>query len=124
MVLGILVLAKLVLLELYIKDHLGSWISGFQINLGIGEILDAEAWGLFYGLPLAAKLNVQRIEIESDSAILVQLLQKNDCGLHPLGTLIAGCLNLITKFNIAKISHIFREGNMVVDALAKDSIKS
>ncbi|KAL6130175.1 hypothetical protein ACLB2K_068556 [Fragaria x ananassa] len=26
-----------------LRDHLGSWVDGFQINLGTGEILDAEA---------------------------------------------------------------------------------
>ncbi|KAL6228121.1 hypothetical protein ACLB2K_002075 [Fragaria x ananassa] len=72
-----------------IRDHPGSWISGFQINLGI------------------------------DSAILVQLLQMNDCGLHPLGSLIAGCLNLITKFNIAKISRILEKETWLLMLLPK-----
>ncbi|KAL6199661.1 hypothetical protein ACLB2K_029444 [Fragaria x ananassa] len=29
-----------------IRDHNGLWITGFQINLGIGAIVDAEAWRL------------------------------------------------------------------------------
>lgn len=27
-----------------IRNHCGDWIAGFQVNLGIGEILDAETW--------------------------------------------------------------------------------
>ncbi|KAL6130125.1 hypothetical protein ACLB2K_068506 [Fragaria x ananassa] len=54
-----------------IRNHAGTWIIGFQINLGVGEILTAEAWGLFYGLKLAVKLQISNLEVESDSAILV-----------------------------------------------------
>ncbi|KAL6141292.1 hypothetical protein ACLB2K_059582 [Fragaria x ananassa] len=54
-----------------LRDHLGSWVDGFQINLGTGEILDAETWGLFFGLKLVFKHSIVNIEIESDSAVLV-----------------------------------------------------
>ncbi|KAL6140994.1 hypothetical protein ACLB2K_059286 [Fragaria x ananassa] len=39
-----------------IRNHAGTWIIDFHINLGVGEILTAEAWGLFYGLKLVVKL--------------------------------------------------------------------
>ncbi|KAL6183859.1 hypothetical protein ACLB2K_045269 [Fragaria x ananassa] len=32
-----------------IRDQNGIWITGFQVNLGIGAIVDAEAWGIYYG---------------------------------------------------------------------------
>ncbi|XP_004305696.1 PREDICTED: putative ribonuclease H protein At1g65750-like [Fragaria vesca subsp. vesca] len=91
----------------------------FKFKLGVE---DAEAWGLFFGLQLAVNLNVQKLEVESDSPILVQLVQMNDCGLHPLGSLISGCINFMASFNSTKISHIFREGYMTADVLAKDNI--
>ncbi|KAL6213887.1 hypothetical protein ACLB2K_013326 [Fragaria x ananassa] len=49
-----------------IRNHYGDWISGFQISLGVGEILDAEAWDHFQGLKLAASLNIKNLIIESD----------------------------------------------------------
>ncbi len=52
-----------------IRNHAGSSNAGFQINLGVGAILDAEAWALFHGLKLASKLHISCLEIESDSAI-------------------------------------------------------
>ncbi|KAL6179293.1 hypothetical protein ACLB2K_050809 [Fragaria x ananassa] len=57
-----------------LRDHLGSWVDGFQINLGTGEILDAEACGLFFGLKLVFKHSIVNHEIKSDSTVLVQLI--------------------------------------------------
>ena len=36
-----------------IRDSMGDWIGGFSVNLGTGQILEAELWGLFFGLQLA-----------------------------------------------------------------------
>ena len=105
-----------------IRDHNGCWVSGFQISLGIGEILVAESWGLFYGLKLASQLNISYLEIESDSAILVQLSQKSDLSKHPLGSLLTGCLNIMKCMAVVSFIHIFREANMTADSLAKESI--
>ncbi|KAL6213970.1 hypothetical protein ACLB2K_013408 [Fragaria x ananassa] len=40
------------------RNHCGDWIIGFQINLGVCDILDVEAWGLFHGLKLAIDLDI------------------------------------------------------------------
>ncbi|XP_062013929.1 uncharacterized protein LOC133730329 [Rosa rugosa] len=106
-----------------IRDHIGNWIIGFQINLGIGAILDAEAWGLYYGLKIARNLLISNLEIESDSAILINPLQRSDLSLHPLGSLIDGCHRFLSTLDNSRISHIFRECNMTADALATMSIE-
>ncbi|XP_061998979.1 uncharacterized protein LOC133716290 [Rosa rugosa] len=105
-----------------IRDHMGNWITGFQVNLGTGEILDAKAWGLFYGLKLAVSLHISHLEVESDSAILVQLMQKAEFSLLPLGSLLKGCSNMMDVMENVHLSHIFRECNMTADSLAKESI--
>ena len=105
-----------------IRDHNGNWVSGFQINLGVGEILDAEAWALYYGLKLADNLSIKNLEIESDSAILVQLMQMDNIDLHPLGSLLSGCKNLMSNMQNSRLCHVFRECNMTADSLAKNSI--
>ena len=91
-----------------IRNHCGDWIAGFQVNLGIGEILDAEAWGLFHGLKLAQLHNILKLDIESDSEILVNLVQRNITDLHPLGSLISACQKLMTTREEVRLSHIFR----------------
>ncbi|XP_050374546.1 uncharacterized protein LOC126792100 [Argentina anserina] len=81
------------------------------------------AWGMYYGLKLARDLNISNIEIEADSAILINLLQRSDLSLHPLGSLITDCHHLLSSMDNPKINHVFRECNMTADSLAKNSIK-
>lgn len=38
------------------------------MNLGIGQILEAELWGLAFGLTMALDKGVSKITIEMDSA--------------------------------------------------------
>ncbi|CAL8990638.1 unnamed protein product [Prunus brigantina] len=38
-----------------LRDYLGQWIGGFAVNLGQGEVLEAELWGLFFGLNLVVE---------------------------------------------------------------------
>ncbi|XP_062021041.1 uncharacterized protein LOC133737520 [Rosa rugosa] len=108
--------------KLTIKSPSGDWIKGFQVNLGIGEVLDEETWGLYYGLRQALACHITKIEVESDSAILVKLILDSDVSIHPLGSLIDCCNALIKKFHSFSLKHIYRECNMVADCLAKNSI--
>ncbi|KAL6141435.1 hypothetical protein ACLB2K_059723 [Fragaria x ananassa] len=91
-----------------IRNHYGDWISGFQINLGVGEILDAEVWSFFQSLKLVVSLNIKNLIIESDYAILVQLMNNSEFGNHPLRSLLQGCNSLMNKMESATLSHIFR----------------
>ncbi|KAL6201494.1 hypothetical protein ACLB2K_025208 [Fragaria x ananassa] len=105
-----------------IRNHCGDWIIGFQINLVVGDILDAEAWGLYHGLKLVARLNIMKLEVEYDYAILVQSMNSSNTELHPLGSLLLGCSSLMSKMNVANLTHIFRECNATADSLAKCNI--
>ena len=67
---------------------------------------------------MVSKHSVMNLEIESDSAVLVQLMQKVDNSVHPLGSLLNGCAVMMANLQDVKLKHIFRECNMVADALA------
>ncbi|KAI5339613.1 hypothetical protein L3X38_018885 [Prunus dulcis] len=41
-----------------IRDSFGDWVSGFAVNLGKGQVLEAEIWGLFFGLKLAIEKGI------------------------------------------------------------------
>ncbi|XP_024171911.1 uncharacterized protein LOC112177904 [Rosa chinensis] len=103
-----------------IRSSSADWIKGFQVNLGICEVLDAETWGLYYGLRQALACHITKIEVESDSAILVKLILDSDVSIQPLGSLIDCCNALIKKFQSFSLKHIYRECNMVADCLAKN----
>ncbi|KAL6198760.1 hypothetical protein ACLB2K_028549 [Fragaria x ananassa] len=92
-----------------------------MVNIGAGEVLQAEAWGLFYGIQLALSMKIPKLEIESDSAVLVNLLQNSDMDVHPLGTIVLNCRAMMQHFDFVQIKHIHRERNMVADLLAKNS---
>lgn len=107
-----------------LRDCDGKWCHGFMRNIGKGQVLQAESWGLATGLQIAVELHITHIEVETDSAILINLINGNDIALHPLGTIISNCKNLMTKFVQCSINHIHREKNMVADCLAKRSIQN
>ncbi|KAM5550396.1 hypothetical protein ABKV19_027522 [Rosa sericea] len=81
-----------------IRDDTGAWCGGFMINVGAGEVLQAESWGLFHGLQLALSLQITKLEVESDSSVLIKLIQRENVDLHPLGTLIMNCRHLMQEF--------------------------
>ncbi|KAL6208769.1 hypothetical protein ACLB2K_019714 [Fragaria x ananassa] len=104
-----------------IRDEYGCWKGGFMACIGAGEVLQAEAWGLYYGIQLALNLQIAEIEVESDSAVLINLVQNADVDLHPLGTIVLNCRSMLQDFKSAQIKHIHRERNVVADILAKNS---
>lgn len=105
-----------------IRDCNGYWCHGFMFNIGSGEVLLAEAWGLVTGLKLAADNNINHILVESDSSILINLIQSDNLDLHPLGTLLLNCKSLMASFSSCSLKHIHRERNMAADCLAKRSL--
>ncbi|BFG33611.1 hypothetical protein CerSpe_198850 [Prunus speciosa] len=103
-----------------IRDSRGGWLGGFTVNLGIGQILDAECWGLFFGIRLAIDKRVSKLIIEMDSASVVQLIQMTDAlHSHPLAGVISNCREVMNRFDCCVLRHIYRETNGVADCLAK-----
>ncbi|KAL6141528.1 hypothetical protein ACLB2K_059816 [Fragaria x ananassa] len=58
-----------------IRNSDGDWVCGFSANLGVGDIHVAELWALCNGLKMAAGQNVTHILVESDSAVVVNLVK-------------------------------------------------
>ncbi|CAL2258284.1 unnamed protein product [Prunus armeniaca] len=101
-----------------LRSSSGMWIKGFAANIGYGQVLDAELWGIFYGLKSAWDMGCSDVVLESDSAIAVHLLNKTVDALHPLATLLWGCQDYIKKCWGCSIYHVYCECNMVADRLA------
>lgn len=105
-----------------IRNWSGDWIKGFTHHISEGEVLQAELWGIFIGLKLAADLCIKKLEVESDSAVAVNLINSVDHDLHPMATIIGNCRFLMQLFDSCHLSHIHRERNAVADIMAKDSL--
>ena len=69
-----------------LREHDGCWILGFTANMGIGEVLDAEAWGMLLGLQMVVSITRGKLIVESDSEVLVNLIKKGTDDLHPQGS--------------------------------------
>lgn len=101
-----------------IRDTEGCWVQGFMVNIGPATSFLAELWGLREGLRLCLSLNIQQIEIEMDSAVIVNKLQDQNRANQVLSTLMVDCQRLLQQFRVVHITHIYREGNSVADRLA------
>ncbi|CAL2236898.1 unnamed protein product [Prunus armeniaca] len=73
------------------------WMRGFAVNLGVGQVLEVELWGIYLGLKLAWDIGCSAVVLESYSATAVHLLNKNVEDLHPLATMLWGCKDYINK---------------------------
>ena len=77
----------------------------------MGNVLEAELWGLFEGLNMAWNASVKKIIVEMDSLDVVRLLSNDTITNHPLFSLIQSCKRIMeAKWNCI-LKHVFREGN-------------
>ncbi|KAL6203406.1 hypothetical protein ACLB2K_027106 [Fragaria x ananassa] len=94
-----------------IRDHTGVWIGGFMVNIGVGEVLQAEAWGLFYGIQLALSLDIPNLE-QFDS------IQINH--IHRERNTIANILAKNSTLNAHDICNFQKPPVIVIEALLDD----
>ncbi|XP_020412737.1 uncharacterized protein LOC109947231 [Prunus persica] len=102
-----------------IRNSEGSWIAGFSANLGHGEVLVAEAWALYYGLNLAWQMGLRQITVNSDSALVVDMVNGEWVDSHPMSVLLTKCRELLKSQWNCSILHVYRETNFAADFLAK-----
>lgn len=81
-----------------LRNHDGCWISGFIASMGIGDVLDAEAWGMLLGLQMAVSITKGKLIVESDSEVLVNLIKKGSDDLHPLKSVLDNCRSFMEQF--------------------------
>ena len=88
-----------------------NWLKGFVLSKGIGNVLEAELWGMFEGLNMAWNSRARRVIMEFDSLTTVQLLTKDTNPNHPLFSLIQNCKRIVAADWNYNVVHVFREGN-------------
>lgn len=67
----------------------GWWIFGFSCRLGRCSILMADLWGIEFPLQLAWANGIRHLLIESDSAMVIQIILKGCPPQYPCGRMIA-----------------------------------
>ncbi|BBG96605.1 hypothetical protein Prudu_005456 [Prunus dulcis] len=72
--------------------------------LSVGQVLEAELWGIYLGMKIAWDIGCSAVVLESDSATAVHLLNKNVEDFHPLATMLWGCQDYINKVWVCQLS--------------------
>ncbi|MCI48615.1 ribonuclease H protein, partial [Trifolium medium] len=86
------------------------------------SVIEAELWGIYYGLKLAWERGFHKIKVYSDSLVAIKLL-KYGCPLtHPHCTLVENVHQIHLNERSVDWIHVFREANQVVDRLAKHGL--
>ncbi|XP_073037131.1 uncharacterized protein [Primulina eburnea] len=99
-----------------VRDHSGRVLLSFSEFIGAGSTIRAELWAVWRGLILCSDLSLFPLWIEVDSQISIQILRSRQCrwGLDHIVSRIL----VLLRGRMVHISHIYREGNSVADALA------
>lgn len=101
-----------------IRDHLGTWISGFAHNLDSCSVPKAGLWGVFQSLQLTWNLGFKKVIVEKDSRTTFDLLEKQLKSSHPLSSLANLCHSFLRRDWDIQFRHIFREANAAADFIA------
>lgn len=101
-----------------IRDDEGRLRLDFAKGLSHGSNNEAELLALYFGLQHCKNLNLQRIEIELDSLLIVNWLEKGRCGIWYLEDYWEKIQQIISGLQV-KITHVYREENIGADYLAR-----
>lgn len=90
-------------------------------NLGKGNNVEAELWGICKGLELAWEMGEKKIIVETDSKTSLDIIQGGN-QLSPHYNIILRIRKLMSQNWECKLQHAWREGNKCADWLAKKSL--
>ncbi|XP_016581818.1 uncharacterized protein LOC107879257 [Capsicum annuum] len=99
-----------------IRDHEGNWVMCYYSAAPCTTPLHAELLALIKVLQLAVTNNIKLIKIGIDSVELTHMFQTDNGHYH---NVLFICRSLMRATQAIPPHHIFREQNMVADALAK-----
>ncbi|KAG5249134.1 non-LTR retroelement reverse transcriptase [Salix suchowensis] len=101
-----------------LRDGMGSWIAGFARNNGICSSVTAELWAVYIGLQLTWDRGYRKVILESDSSVVVGLMNGDKVSMDRNCTLIMKIRDMLDKAWEVRTVHIYREANCVADWLA------
>jgi ribonuclease HI len=81
--------------------------------------------GLIIGLQKAVDLNIQELEVEGDSMLIIkQMTGKNKVRSSNISELHKLAMQIKEKFNIITFNHVYREHNKRADELCNREIEN
>ncbi|WMV42449.1 hypothetical protein MTR67_035834, partial [Solanum verrucosum] len=104
-----------------IRVHHGNWVVGFTEHTPLTNPIRAELQAMRRGVALAVEYRLSPLEINSNSLEAIKMLTKNNLIYNDL---IVECRFLMTKLEVTKAEHVFREQNRVADKPSKEGVKN
>ncbi|GMP31341.1 hypothetical protein CsSME_00005597 [Camellia sinensis var. sinensis] len=101
-----------------LRDERGAWVCGFYGKMQMGTSLEAELWALYKGLTVLLQKGINNVIIETDAAQVVQLMKDPIASNCPFKNLVEDAKILFNGCECT-IQHIWKQGNLCADALAK-----
>ncbi|XP_073129053.1 uncharacterized protein [Henckelia pumila] len=100
-------------------DSSGRVLAFFSEFIGLGSNVRAELWAVWRGILLCSNLSLFPLWIETDSQISIQILRSRRC--HWDLDHIVSRTRVLVRNRPVHFSHIYREGNSIADALARQA---
>ncbi|OIT01854.1 hypothetical protein A4A49_39949 [Nicotiana attenuata] len=104
-------------IEGVIRDSNGDWVIGFSKTTNGPSHLYIELEAVCQGLELAASHQFSRLQIETDSAVIPQLMESNSSPLY--NTPLYKCRYWLKMLGSPPILHNFRKDNNIAHKLAQ-----
>lgn len=108
-------------IEEVFRNHNRNWMLGYYMYLHLPTPTMDELFALRYGSNIAKANNFHHIHIETDSIVLLYLLENDHLSYH---NILTECRSLMEEVHTTTPTKIYREQNAVADALAKEGAKS
>ena len=98
-----------------LRDHLGQWISGFSLHVGLASNNMAELAAIKQGLAMAWNIGVKFLQLELDSKVVLTWLTNNNMS-YPTNImpLICNCRNLLDQEWKVHMQHVHHEAMVVL----------
>lgn len=103
------------------RNHLGDFIGGFVVSLGITFAFRAELLATMYAIELSYRYGWRSLWLESDSEMVVKAFANHSIVPWDLRNRWLNCISILSSMRFY-VTHIFREGNICADRLAKHGL--
>ncbi|GAU31911.1 hypothetical protein TSUD_270960 [Trifolium subterraneum] len=101
-----------------VRGSEGEWIGGFAKCVGMCNAFIAEMWGVLEGLRYVRRLGFRKVELNIDSAAVVQVIKTGRLQSSTGSALARQIWKLMAMDWEVEVNHIYREANKCADALA------
>ncbi|XP_027171647.1 uncharacterized protein LOC113771242 [Coffea eugenioides] len=100
-----------------VRSNEGKMIFAFYKEFGEASVVHAEALALLAGLTYCQERHLTGVRVESDSEALVRMVASEALACWPLCNALRRIRSILTNLE-ATLSHVYRQANMVADAIA------